>query len=169
MPEEMDKVTGIVLHKISGRYAFPDNPFNPQLIDQKILVPSRYSYNIMIYRDGLAVRRVPEPFKAFHAGKSIYEGEKYCNGFMIGISLVSMGKDGKYGEAFTPAQIEKLIEVSAYFVQEHGFNQRRITSHEHVRENWNRFYPTKPGQSRLGDPGKLKWSDFRDRLRDRLA
>lgn len=168
-PESMDRVTGIVFHKISGRYAFPDDPFNPQMIDEKILVPSRYSYNLMIYRNALAVRRVPEPYKAFHAGKSIFDGEKYCNGFMIGISIVSKGYADKHGDAFEPAQIDKLIDVCAHLIEEYDFDQRRITSHEHVREVWNREYPNKPGQSRTGDPGKFPWTSFRDRLRERLA
>lgn len=167
-PMEMRRVSGMVLHKISGLYAFPDDPFNPQLIDEKILVPYRLSYHLQIYRDGVASKRVPGLLQAFHAGLSRFEGEEYCNGFMIGVALVSKGKTVNGVSAFEPGQIEKVVDVAAWYINEHDFDQSRITSHQQIRNGWNGHHPERPGDSRQGDPGEFPWVEFRDRLRDRL-
>ncbi len=165
-PMEMYQVTGIVLHKISGRYVFPDKPFDPQLIDEQILIPNRLSYTIMIYRDGTAVRRVPEPYQSFHAGFSRYDGEEYCNRFMIGICLVSKGYSDQQSRAFEPVQIDKLADITTWLMGRHDFPAERITSHEHVRTRWNEAHPNEKAQSRRGDPGTFPWQLFRERLVD---
>lgn len=164
----MDQITGLMLHKISGMYAFRDDPFNPWLIDSKILIPYRLSYGLMIYRDGEAVLRVPEGMQAFHAGRSMFEGQKYCNRFMIGIGMVSKGKDEPGVPILETAQIDTLVDVCAHFARLHDFPVSRITTHEHTRHMWNNNHPEKPGDSRQGDPGKIPWREIRTRVEAKI-
>lgn len=147
---------GIVLHKISGKYAFPDDPFNTSRIITEILIPYKVSYNIMIGRDGEPIRLVPEGAIAYHAGKSIYNSKNYCNNFMLGVGLVSTGEDYKAVQIDTLAKI--IIKVGG--ANEFGIDS--VTTHEKVRNTWNRAYPDNPGDSREGDPGEaFPWHTLR--------
>ncbi len=161
-PYPMHRRDGAVIHKISGIYAFPNMPFDLDQIIEKILVPYRLSYSIVITRQPVeAVRFVPDGFQAFHAGRSRFEGEDYCNRFMDGVALVSTGK--AYGDepAFLDEQIERLIEHLVAEMRRHGYGQDRITSHQNVRAVWNATHPEKKAQSRFGDPGDLPWNYVR--------
>jgi N-acetylmuramoyl-L-alanine amidase len=167
-PIILERPTGILIHKNSGMYAFPDDPFDPEKIDRKILVPYRASYNVMVHRDATAVGRVPEGFGAFHAGLSRWEDQEYCNYFTLGLALVSKGKTDQDGVAFEPDMISKAIEVCVYWIRRYKMDHARITSHEHTRNDWNNHNPNRQGESRRGDPGDFPWADFRNRIAERL-
>jgi|GEM_PF-1581147 len=61
---------------------------------------AKVSAHYVIGRDGTIVRMVPEEKKAYHAGKSEWNGQKDVNRFSIGIELVNWGKLEKRGDAF---------------------------------------------------------------------
>jgi len=58
------------------------------------------SAHYVIGRDGTVVRTVHEEKKAYHAGKSEWNGKKDVNRFSIGIELVNWGKLMKRGDDF---------------------------------------------------------------------
>ncbi len=167
-PLAMRGVTGSVIHKISGRYKFPQDPLNVLRIDDEILIPYRLSYPFMIHPDGTTVLRVPENYQAWHAGLSRFNGRDYCNSFMTGVALVSIGKDTKHGPGFTTEQFEACVDLHVYLINRYGFDTRNITSHENVRAVWNGHHPENPGDTRSGDPGDFPWSAFREALKERL-
>ena len=146
-PRVMRSVRGTVLHKVSGKVAFPDDPYDLYRIVYEILVPYKVSYNYIIDRDGQIYQLIPDGFQSFHAGKSIFEGKAYCNYDMIGIAMISDGK------SFSQPQVKSCVELHQYLMAEHGFGSGKITTHEVVRQAWNEANPTKRAPSRKGDPG----------------
>ena len=178
-PWPMVRRDGAVIHKISGIYKFPDDPFDLDQIIEKLLVYYRSSYSVIITRHPVEVIRfVPDGIQAFHAGRSRFDGENYCNRFMDGVALVSTGKQYRdesvlrahHGDepAFLDEQIERLIEHLVAEMRRHGYGQDRITSHQNVRAIWNATYPQKKAQSRFGDPGDLPWNDVRAEIGRRV-
>lgn len=81
------------------------------------------SAHLLIRRDGECVQFVPFNQRAWHAGKSIFQGRENCNDFSIGIEL-----EGCETIAYTPAQYEKLNDVLAELF-EHYPNLANITGH----------------------------------------
>ena len=61
------------------------------------------SSHLLIRRDGAFVQYVPFHLRAWHAGKSCYEGRERCNDFSIGIEL-----EGIEHHAFTGPQYRAL-------------------------------------------------------------
>lgn len=168
-PRPMNNHTAIGLHKISGINLFKNDPFNIDKIISKIMVPLRVSYNIVITREAAARVWVPVNFQAFHAGYSRYKRQDYCNRFMIGIAIVSTGKQHEGEPAFTDPQIRKLADVTAELVQTFDIDKQDIVSHEIIRNNWNKKHPTLKTESRSGDPGEhFPWEKYYTYLEDLL-
>ncbi|GMQ79402.1 MAG: hypothetical protein BMS9Abin02_1990 [Anaerolineae bacterium] len=165
LPKPMHEHTSIAFHKISGKNLFPDDPFNLDRIVDEIMVPYRVSYHLVITREPSVRMWVPFDYQSFHAGLSRYQGREYCNNFMIGIGLLSTGIAHQGQPAYLPGQIELLAQVSAELMDRYPINDRSFTSHEFIRNNWNKHNPENPGQSRQGDPGgNFPWANFRKRL-----
>lgn len=61
---------------------------------------AKVSAHYVIGRDGTIIRMVPEEKKAYHVGRSGWNGQKDVNRFSIGIELVNWGKLEKRGDAF---------------------------------------------------------------------
>lgn len=53
---------------------------------------SEVSAHLVIGRDGSVTQLVPLNRKANHAGKSVWKGRQWCNGFSVGIELDNAGK-----------------------------------------------------------------------------
>jgi N-acetyl-anhydromuramyl-L-alanine amidase AmpD len=58
------------------------------------------SAHVVIERDGSITQMVPFDCKAFHAGKSTWNGKANCNGYAIGIEIDNPGKLDKSGRAY---------------------------------------------------------------------
>lgn len=63
------------------------------------------STHLLIRRDGRLVQYVPLSLRAWHAGRSCFEGREGCNDFSIGIEL-----EGDDNSPFEPAQYRALIQ-----------------------------------------------------------
>ena len=111
---------------------------------------------------------MPDDLQAFHAGRSRFDGENYCNKFMDGVALVSTGRAHDDEPAFLDEQVERLIEHLVAEMRRHGYGQDRITSHQNVRAVWNATHPEKRAQSRFGDPGDLPWNHVRAEIGRRV-
>jgi len=160
---KMKVVNGIVIHYFSGKYQFPDEPFNPEKCiqlfkdlnrpekDRKWFkmkdLPNRMyaSAHYMISRDGTVYDLVPLPMKAWHAGRSRWLGYDNCNNWMLGIELIATQESG-----YTDAQYDALIELTEELLRTYKFPVANIAGHDHVSPR------------RKTDPGKLfDWERYR--------
>ena len=105
------------------------------------------SAHLLIRRDGALVQFVSLLDRAWHAGRSCFEGQEECNDFSIGIEL-----EGTDDQPYTPLQYQKLAEVSRALINAYpAMSAERITGHQHIA----------PG--RKTDPGEaFDWMYFRD-------
>lgn len=139
-------IDGCVIHYISAVNVLPNDPFNFDAI-MDIFKQYKVSAHYYIDREGDIFELVPIPTKAYHAGKSIWDGREWCNDFMLGIELAG-GKDFGY----EPRQIHMLIELLKALIKEHGFSPYNIAGHDAVREAWNITHPFNKGSVKH-DPG----------------
>lgn len=71
------------------------------------------SAHFVVERDGSVTQMVRCDRKAFHAGKSSWNGRTYCNSFAIGIEIVNPGKMDEHGVTyFGKATSEPLTRMA---------------------------------------------------------
>lgn len=106
----------VVVHGIS----LPPGEFGGPWIDHlftNVLDPSRHPYfaeiagltvsaHLLIRRDGEIVQYVPFDLRAWHAGRSCYQGAENCNDFSIGIEL-----EGTDEQPYAEVQYHVLARV----------------------------------------------------------
>jgi AmpD protein len=108
------------------------------------------SSHFLIRRQGLVMQFVSCDQRAWHAGRSEWQGRGNCNDFSIGIEL-----EGLEGELFEPVQYRSLAQLLMALRRRYPIQS--VVGHEHVA----------PG--RKNDPGEgfdwlglrrlLRWSD----------
>jgi AmpD protein len=104
------------------------------------------SAHFVVRRDGEVLQFVSIDDRAWHAGKSSWDGRENCNDFGIGIEL-----EGLEGDAFEPAQYEALARLLR--AVDGVRDIRHVVGHEHVA----------PG--RKADPGAgFDWPALAARL-----
>lgn len=146
----------VILHSISlppGRYGGDEiERFFTNALDWaahpyfETLRGLEVSAHFVVRRDGSLLQFVSCERRAWHAGRSSFQGRDNCNDFSIGIEL-----EGLEGEAFAPAQYRVLAtllrDLRAIYPIAH------VTGHEHVA----------PG--RKADPGPaFDWAGLRAAL-----
>ena len=125
----------VVLHSISlppGQYGGPEiealftntldwdaHPYFQQIRGAEV------SAHFVIRRDGALIQFVSCDDRAWHAGRSSYQGRDNCNDFSIGIEL-----EGLEGNTFETSQYETLSSLCAAIAQHYQLH--RIAGHEHV-------------------------------------
>jgi N-acetyl-anhydromuramoyl-L-alanine amidase len=114
----------------------------------------RASAHALIRRDGQIVQYVPFTLRAWHAGKSEYQGRAVCNDFSIGIEL-----EGTDELAYTDEQYESLATLTASLLATYStLSGEHIAGHADIA----------PG--RKTDPGaSFEWGRFRALLAARRA
>jgi AmpD protein len=92
---------------------------------------------------------VPFQDRAWHAGRSIFEGKLECNDYSIGIEL-----EGTDDDPYTPEQYQSLIEITRSLMTAYPLiTPDRIVGHDHV------------APERKTDPGPaFDWAYFLDHL-----
>lgn len=86
------------------------------------------SAHLLIKRDGACVQYVPFDKRAWHAGKSIYEGRERCNDFSIGIEL-----EGTESVDYTDRQYVQLAAVIRSLLEAYPtLSTQRITGHNDI-------------------------------------
>ena len=120
------------------------HPYFATIADLKV------SAHVLLRRDGHIVQYVPFHRRAWHAGKSQFEGRQACNDFAIGIEL-----EGVDDVPYRSVQYARLASlVSALCDCYPKLTPQRVTGHSDVS----------PG--RKTDPGPaFDWSRFRRLLR----
>lgn len=132
-----DEISLVVLHSISlppGHFGGDDIEalFTNQLDwDAHPFFQSirglRVSAHLLIRRDGRCVQFVPFDQRAWHAGRSLWQGRRALNDFTIGIELEGDAR------AFTHAQYQSLADV--LITLEHHYpdiDARDTVTHEQV-------------------------------------
>jgi N-acetylmuramoyl-L-alanine amidase len=103
------------------------------------------SAHYVVRENGLIVQMVPEAARAWHAGKSFWQGETDINSRSIGIEIINPGHDNGY-PAFPDAQIVAVIGLCQGIIARHAVVAERVLAHSDVA----------PG--RKVDPGeKFPW------------
>ena len=106
----------------------------------------RVSAHWLIRRDGELVQFVSVLDRAWHAGRSSWQGRDNCNDFSIGVEL-----EGLEDHPFDPPQYETLQKLIMALTQQWPITT--VVGHEHVA----------PG--RKNDPGKaFDWDGLKCRL-----
>jgi len=133
-PDPSD-ISLLVIHCIS----LPPGEFGGDYIDQLFtnkLIPEKHSYfaeiyqltvssHLLIKRTGELIQYVPFDKRAWHAGKSVYQGREKCNDFSIGIEL-----EGTEFVDYTPEQYVQLATVIAVLIKTYPkLSTNRITGH----------------------------------------
>ena len=147
----------VVLHSISlppGRYggseveAFFQNrldwtahPFFEQIRGLEV------SAHFFVRRDGEVVQCVATDRRAWHAGRSSWQGRDNCNDYAVGIEL-----EGLEGDVFESAQYASLVRLLLALAQRYPA-MRAVAGHEHVA----------PGRKTDPGPG-FDWALLRERL-----
>ncbi|MGN6527352.1 MAG: 1,6-anhydro-N-acetylmuramyl-L-alanine amidase AmpD [Burkholderiaceae bacterium] len=104
------------------------------------------SAHFFVRRDGEVLQFVSIVDRAWHAGRSSWDGREACNDFSIGVEL-----EGLEGERFEAAQYDALARLLPAIDRERSI--RHVVGHEHVA----------PG--RKGDPGAgFDWPALARRL-----
>ena len=104
------------------------------------------STHLLIRRDGGIVQYVPLELRAWHAGRSSFEGRERCNEYSIGIEL-----EGDDHQRFEDAQYAALARTTRGIMHAYpGIVPERIVGHSDIA----------PG--RKSDPGPFfDWARFR--------
>jgi len=88
----------------------------------------RVSAHLLIRRDGELVQYVPFHRRAWHAGKSSWQGRTACNDFSVGIEL-----EGTDADAFTWAQYRRLAASIRSLCRTYpGLSPERLAGHSDI-------------------------------------
>ena len=146
----------LVIHNIS----LPPNQYGGPYVEQLFtgkLDPNEHPYFATIYqlkvsthlfirRDGEIIQFVPFDKRAWHAGKSFFEGQENCNDFSIGIEMEGCDTDN-----FTDIQYQQLAAVTLLLQQTYAI--KNIIGHSDIAPD------------RKTDPGPcFDWKFYRELL-----
>ncbi len=92
---------------------------------------SQVSSHYVIMEDGRVIQLVPEARRAWHAGQSVWAGERDMNSASIGIEIANPGHDGG-APAFPQPQIEAVIKLCKDIAARHHIPAARILAHSDV-------------------------------------
>lgn len=144
-PEEFG--SGYIEAFFCNQLPVEQHPYFQQIRDLKV------SAHLLIDREGNAIQFVPFGRRAWHAGRSVFQGRAECNDFSIGIEL-----EGSDHIPYTDAQYRRLAEVAGLLLSHYpALTPERITGHSDIA----------PG--RKTDPGPaFDWDYFRAQLAQHL-
>ncbi|WP_431319819.1 N-acetylmuramoyl-L-alanine amidase [Rhizobium sp. YTU87027] len=109
---------------------------------------SQVSSHYFVGEDGAVLQLVPEERRAWHAGKSYWQGETDINSLSIGIEIANAGHPGGLPE-YPQEQIRAVIELCRDCGQRWSIAPERVLGHSDV------------APIRKVDPGeKFPWSEL---------
>jgi N-acetyl-anhydromuramoyl-L-alanine amidase len=112
------------------------------------LVGVQVSSHLLVRRDGEIIQFVPLNQRAWHAGKSVFNGQENCNDFSIGIEL-----EGTDDLPYESEQYRQLAKILNILDQAYPNVQGKLAGHSDVA----------PG--RKTDPGKAFDWNFLEALK----
>jgi N-acetylmuramoyl-L-alanine amidase len=115
-------------------------------IDWLCLAGSGVSCHYGVDVDGRITQMVAEDLRAWHAGKSIWEGESDINSASVGIEIQNPGHDFGYAD-FPEVQMQAVERLGREIVARHRIRPERVLAHSDV------------APARKKDPGeKFPWA-----------
>ncbi|SDC85109.1 N-acetylmuramoyl-L-alanine amidase [Sphingomonas sp. YR710] len=109
-----------------------------RLTDPAAKVSSHY----VVAEDGQVLRLVPEPLRAWHAGKSFWRGITDVNSASVGIEIVNPGHEFGY-RPFPRAQMDSVVPLVADIVRRYSIAPINVVGHSDI------------APQRKDDPGEL--------------
>ncbi|HVZ12905.1 MAG TPA: N-acetylmuramoyl-L-alanine amidase [Bauldia sp.] len=103
---------------------------------------SGVSSHYFVYEDGRVCRLVDENRRAWHAGKSLWEGDSDVNSRSIGIEIANPGHEFGY-HPYPDVQVDAVIALCRDIVARHPIPAHRVLAHSDV------------APMRKEDPGEL--------------
>lgn len=86
------------------------------------------SAHVFVRRDGQLLQFVPFHHRAWHAGKSTFQGRSSCNDFSIGIEL-----EGTDDHAYEAVQYQRLGTLVRLLMQHYpAITHDRVVGHTHI-------------------------------------
>lgn len=114
--------TGCIEQFFCNELDFEGHPFFNRIRGVEV------SAHFLIKRDGELVQFVSTSKRAWHAGRSLFQGRERCNDFSIGIEL-----EGTDDQPYTGEQYHRLREVTAELMERFpAINPDRIVGHSDI-------------------------------------
>jgi len=92
---------------------------------------SEVSSHYLVYEDGRIVQMVREADRAWHAGKSFWQGATDINSRSVGIEIANPGHALGYAR-FPKLQVDAVIALCAGIRGRHGIRPERVLAHSDV-------------------------------------
>ena len=106
------------------------------------------SAHYLVDEEGAVTRLVDEAMRAWHAGKSCWEGERDINSCSIGIEIQNPGHGNGY-VPFSPEQMAAVAELCRDIIERYGILPQHVLAHSDV------------APERKQDPGELfPWEEL---------
>jgi N-acetylmuramoyl-L-alanine amidase len=106
------------------------------------------SAHYLVDENGIVMRIVDEEMRAWHAGRSCWEGEEDINSASIGIEIQNPGHANGY-VPFPPGQINAVIQLCRGIISRHGILPCHVLAHSDI------------APERKTDPGELfPWAEL---------
>ena len=117
-----------------------------EAIDRLCDAAARVSAHYVVDEDGTIWRLVPEPWRAFHAGRSCWAGESDLNDVSIGIEIVNPGHEWGY-RPFPEKQMVAVERLTGALLARFPIPRHRVVGHSDIAPD------------RKSDPGELfEWA-----------
>lgn len=92
---------------------------------------SKVSCHYLIDGDGRIIQMVDEEMRAWHAGQSVWKGERDINSCSIGIEIHNPGHDHGYPD-FPEAQMAAVLALGRDIVARHAIRPEHVLAHSDV-------------------------------------
>lgn len=105
-------------------------------LERMCMEEAQVSSHYMVDDNGDIYQLVPEEMRAWHAGRSSWQGDLDLNSRSVGIEIVNGGHNVPLADGslppFTRVQIDAVIELSRAIIERHGIPQHRIVGHSDI-------------------------------------
>ena len=117
------------------------------------------SAHYMVEEDGTVFVLVPEGKRAWHAGRSRWQGDEDLNSRSVGIEIVNGGHD--FGlPPFPDVQVEAVIELCRDILSRWPIPQDRIVGHSDIAPDRKQDPGERFPWKRLAEAGVGRWPDL---------
>lgn len=103
---------------------------------------SEVSAHYVVLEDGRVMQMVPEGRRAWHAGRSVWNGERDINSRSLGVEIVNPGHDGGL-PPYPAVQIDAVIALCRDLLERWPIKPRHVLAHSDI------------APERKEDPGEL--------------
>ena len=155
---------GIIIHSMAEYLKMPEGPMKASDFIKSV----KLSVHGYIHPDGKYEKHIETPNKAFHAGKSKWNGLENLNSHYLGFELLVPGEHdfGTFSKAietketYTEEQFKTAVEVTKWWMKEYNIPIENVVRHSDCSGDDVRG----KGQGKT-DPGSaFEWNRFKTTL-----